>query len=98
MTTNGNGQATNQATTVVERIKRDFKTINLGIFFDGATQNYPNNTAIIDLTEAAPRFYTYVELETEVRRSHRRGKATGARTDDEQVASEGGFARRSGRK
>ena len=57
------------ATTVVEWIKRDFKVINLGIFFDEATRNHPDNIAIIDLSEAEPQSYTYTELETEVRRA-----------------------------
>ena len=57
------------ATTVVDWIKRDFKVINLGIFFDEATRNHPDNVAIIDLSEAEPRSYTYAELETEVRRA-----------------------------
>ena len=57
------------ATTVVEWIKRDFTIINLGIFFDEATRKYPDNIAIIDLSEAEPQSYTYMELETEVRRA-----------------------------
>ena len=52
------------ATTVVDWIKRDFKVINLGIFFDEATRNYPDNIAIIDLSEAKPQSYTYAELES----------------------------------
>ncbi len=57
------------ATTVVDWIKRDFKVINLGIFFDEATRNYPDNIAIIDLSEAKPQSYTYAELESVVRRA-----------------------------
>ena len=57
------------ATTVVDWIKRDFKVINLGIFFDEATRNYPDNIAIIDLSEAKAQSYTYAELESVVRRA-----------------------------
>lgn len=83
MTTNGNGQAT----TVVERIKRDFKTINLGIFFDEATQNHPNNVAIVDLTEGESRSYTYVELEAEVRRATHALASVGLRKNDRCIIS-----------
>ena len=83
MTTSGNGEAA----TVVERIKRDFKTINLGIFFDEATRDHPNNVAIIDLTEAAPRSYTYAELETEVRRGAQALASVGLRKNDRCIIS-----------
>ena len=69
--------ATNAATmTVVERIRRDFKVINLGIFFDEATRNHADEVAIIDLTDAEPRSYTYAELET---RGAPRGAGAGVR-------------------
>ncbi len=58
-----------EAATVVERIKRDFKVINLGIFFDEPLKRHPDGTAIVDLTEAVPRSYTYAELEAEVCRA-----------------------------
>ena len=51
------------ATTVVEWIKCNFTVINLGIFFDEATRNHPDNIAILDLSEAEPQSYTYTELE-----------------------------------
>jgi long-chain acyl-CoA synthetase len=54
---------------VVKWIKRDFKVINLGIFFDEALNALPDRTAIVDLSEGEPRQYTYAELETEVRRA-----------------------------
>lgn len=71
-----------QQTSVLERIKRDFKTINLGIFFDEATRNYSDNIAIIDLTEAEPRSYTYSQLETEVSRAAQALAAAGLRRRD----------------
>jgi acyl-CoA synthetase (AMP-forming)/AMP-acid ligase II len=58
-----------ETTTVVARIKRDFEVLNLGIFFDEATKVRPDSIAIIDLSEAAPRTYSYAELEHEVRRA-----------------------------
>ena len=67
------------ATTVVERIKRDFKVINLGIFFDEPLREHPDRTAIVDLTEAEPRSYTYAELETQVRRAAQALAAVGLR-------------------
>lgn len=75
------------ATTVVEWIKRDFKVINLGIYFDEATRNYPGNVAIIDLSESAPRSYTYAELETEVRRATHALAATGLRRRERFIIS-----------
>jgi acyl-CoA synthetase (AMP-forming)/AMP-acid ligase II len=69
-------------TTVEERIKRDFKIINLGIFFDEATRNHPSNVAIIDLSEADPRSYTYAELESEVCRAAQALASVGLRKND----------------
>jgi len=83
MTTSADGKAT----TVLERIKRDFKVINLGIFFDQATRNYPDNVAIIDLTETEPRSYTYSELETEVRRAAQALAFVGLRKNERCVIS-----------
>lgn len=80
--TSENGKA-----TVVERIKRDFKIINLGIFFDEATRNYPDNIAIVDLTEAAPQSYTYTEIETEVRRAAQALASVGLRKNDRCIIS-----------
>ena len=67
------------ATTVVEWIKCNFNVINLGIFFDEATRNHPDNIAILDLSEAEPQSYTYAELETEVRRAARALASVGLR-------------------
>ena len=75
------------ATTVVEWIKRDFKVINLGIFFDEATRNYPDNIAIIDLSEAEPQSYTYTELETEVRRAAQALASVGLRRRERCIIS-----------
>ena len=75
------------ATTVVERIKRDFKVINLGIFFDEPLRQHPDRTAIIDLTEATPRSYTYAELETEVCRAAQALAAVGLRKNDRCIVS-----------
>lgn len=72
---------TAQKITVVERIKRDFKTINLGIFFDEATRAYPEKVAIIDLTGDS-RSYTYMQLETEVCRATQALAAVGLRRRD----------------
>ena len=74
-------------TTVVERIKRDFKVINLGIFFDEATSRNPDRTAIIDLTQASPRSFTYRELETEVRRAAQALSSAGLRKNDRCIVS-----------
>ena len=75
------------ATTVVEWIKRDFKVINLGIFFDEATRNHPDNVAIIDLSEAEPQSYTYAELETEVRRAAQALASVGLRRRERCIIS-----------
>lgn len=55
--------------TVVDWIKRDFAVINLGNFFAESVRRTPAATAVIDLTEAKARSYTYAQLETEVRRA-----------------------------
>ena len=83
MTTGVSGKPT----TVVERIKRDFKVINLGIFFDEATRDHPDNVAIIDLAEAKPRSYTYTEFETEVRRATQALGSVGLRKNDRCIIS-----------
>lgn len=75
------------ATTVVERIKRDFKVINLGSFFDEPLRQHPDRTAIIDLTEATLRSYTYAELETEVCRAAQALAAVGLRKNDRCIVS-----------
>jgi long-chain acyl-CoA synthetase len=67
-------------TTVVEWIKRDFKVINLGIFFDEATQKFPDRVAIVDLTDGEPRTFTYIQLETEVRRAALALRAAGLKS------------------
>src|SRR5215216_4857859 len=74
--------ATAQKDTVLQRIKRDFKTINLGIFFDEATRNFPDKTAIIDLTEAEPCSYTYTQVERKVRRGAQALAAAGLHWGD----------------
>src|SRR5215210_4154648 len=74
--------ATPQKDTVLQRIKRDFKTINLGIFFDEATRNFPDNTAIIDLTEADSRSYTYTQVEGKLRLGAQALAAAGLRRGD----------------
>lgn len=75
------------ATTVVEWIKRDFKVVNLGIFFDEATRNHPDRVAIIDLSEAEPQSYTYTELETEVRRAAQALASVGLRRRERCIIS-----------
>jgi long-chain acyl-CoA synthetase len=80
-------QADGATTTVVERIKRDFKVINLGIFFDEATSRYRDRTAVVDLTEAAPRLFTYGELETEVRRAAQALLSVGLRKNERVIVS-----------
>ncbi|MGE0038132.1 MAG: class I adenylate-forming enzyme family protein [Xanthobacteraceae bacterium] len=75
------------AATVVDRIKRDFKVINLGIFFDEALGQHPDRIAIVDLTEAAPRYHTYVELEAEVCRATQALAAAGLRKKDRCIVS-----------
>src|SRR5215218_2643865 len=73
-----------QKITVVERIKRDFEIVNLGIFFDEATRNYPEKVAIIDLT-GERRSYTYTQLESEVCRAAQALAAAGLRRRDRRV-------------
>ena len=73
--------------TVVQRIKSEFKVINLGIFFDEATQRFPDNIAIIDLTEPEPRTYTYSQLELEIRRAAQALAAAGLRRRERLVVS-----------
>ena len=75
------------ATTVVEWIKRDFKVINLGIFFDEATRSHPDKIAIIDLSEAEPRSYSYRQLETEVRRAAQALASVGLRKGERCIIS-----------
>ena len=75
------------ATTVVEWIKRDFKVINLGIFFDESLRQHPDSTAIIDLTDDEPRSYTYAELEVEVCRAAQALRAVGLRKNDRCIVS-----------
>ena len=75
------------ATTVVERIKRDFKVINLGIFFDEPLREHPDRTAIVDLTEPEPRSYTYAELETQVCRAAQALASLGLRKNDRCIVS-----------
>ena len=70
----------NSKSTVVEWIKRDFKVINLGIFFDEATKAQPDSIAIIDLTEDEPKTYSYAELEREVRRAALALRAAGLKS------------------
>ena len=65
----------------------DFTVINLGIFFDEATRNHPDNIAILDLSEAEPQSYTYTELETEVRRAARALASVGLRRRERCVIS-----------
>jgi acyl-CoA synthetase (AMP-forming)/AMP-acid ligase II len=77
----------NSAITVVERIKRDFKVINLGIFFDEATAAWPDSVAIIDLTEDEPRTYSYGELEREARRAALALRAAGLRSRERLIVS-----------
>jgi long-chain acyl-CoA synthetase len=81
--------ATAQATTVVERIKRDFKIINLGIFFDEATRAAPDSIAIVDLSESEPRTYSYRQLECEVRRAALALRAAGLRRRDRCIVAVG---------
>src|SRR6185503_379842 len=75
------------ATTVVEWIKRDFKVINLGIFFDEVTRKHPDNVAIVDLSEAEPQSYTYAELEAEVRRAAQALASVGLRRRERCIIS-----------
>ena len=79
--------ANGAATTVVEWIKRDFKVINLGIFFDESLRQYPDRTAIVDLTDDEPRFLTYAELEVEVCRAAQALRAVGLRKNDRCIVS-----------
>ena len=74
--------STDNAMTVVERIKREFKVINLGIFFDEATSKDPDGVAIIDLAEPEARTYTYAQLETQVCRAASALAAAGLRRRD----------------
>ena len=73
--------------TVVEWIKRDFKVINLGIFFDEATKSRPDSIAIIDLTESEPETYSYAELEREVRRAALALRAAGLKSRERLIVS-----------
>jgi len=75
------------ALSVVDWIKRDFKIINLGIFFDEATDARPDSIAIIDLTESEPRTYSYADLEREVRRAALALRAAGLKSRERLIVS-----------